>query len=83
LPPPTAELIILRVAISSFLATASEKRGEAFLRHMAATMVDEESLSTVSPIRGPASAKDVARARREAAAMFTALLPTFRAYLRR
>jgi hypothetical protein len=83
MPEPSAEIVLIRVAISAFLATTSEKRAEAFLRHMAETLADEESLAAISPIRRATHARSVSKARRGAVAMFDALLPTFQAYVKR
>lgn len=77
MPAPSAEIVLMRVAISAYLETNSKKKGDAFLRSMAEILRDEESLSAIVPIRPAVNAKDVAHARRGAIALFRALLPTF------
>lgn len=76
LPPPSPEIILIRVAISAYLSTNSKKKGDAFLKAMAEILRDETSLAAVVAIRGPAQADAVAKARRGAMALFRALLPT-------
>lgn len=83
IPPPSPEFILVRVAIQAYLSTVSPKKADAFLRAMADTLADEESLSLIVDIRPPASAQAVAKARRGALAMFRAYLPAFLGRVRR
>ncbi|WP_332763991.1 hypothetical protein [Phenylobacterium sp.] len=77
LPPPSAEIVLLRVFASAYLTTVSRKKGDAFLRAAAEILRDEESLAAVMPIRGASQAAAVSKARRGAIALFRALTPTF------
>lgn len=81
LPPPSAELVLWRVSVEAFIASAGRKRSERFLRLMAEKLANEENLSQVFHIRPSADALRVQRARREAAAMFERFLPVFLARL--
>ncbi|HEY9219513.1 MAG TPA: hypothetical protein VIO94_15810 [Phenylobacterium sp.] len=81
MPPPSAEIVLVRVAISAYLATNSRKKGDAFLRAMAEILRDEESLSSIVPIRPAPNAANLQGARRGAIALFRALLPTLIAKL--
>jgi hypothetical protein len=76
LPAPSAEIVLIRVFVQSYLATVSKRRGEAFLRHAADLLATEESLSGVTPIRPPKSQPAVTRARMQALALFRQYLPT-------
>lgn len=77
LPPPSAELVLLRVAIEAFIATAPRKRSERFLKLMAQTLAREENLSGLFHIRPMSDRAAVQRARRQASAMFEAYLPVW------
>ncbi|WP_332690049.1 hypothetical protein [Devosia sp.] len=77
LPPPSAEIVLLRVFVSAYLTTNSRKKGDAFLRAAAEILASEESLAAVMPIRGASQAAAVSKARRGAIALFRALTPTF------
>lgn len=81
LPPPSAELVLLRVVIESHLATAPRKRAERYLRTITEKLAAEENLSAVFQIRPTAQHEEVRRARRQAALMFERLLPIFLARL--
>lgn len=74
LPPPSAELVLLRVAVESFLANSKPKDADRFLRHMAATLASEESVAELLPIRPSSQHAAQRKARREAVAMFKQML---------
>lgn len=82
LPAPSAEIVLIRVALSAYLSTVSKKRGDALLRTMAELLTSEETLSQLLPIRPAADHVAVSRARRGALAIFRALLPTWLAVVR-
>lgn len=75
LPAPSAELVLIRVMVSAYLATAPRRRAEAFLRHAATLLENEESVSLLLPIRPPTQHSALSKARRQAVAMFRELLP--------
>ncbi len=75
LPAPSAELVLIRVMVSAYLATAPRRRSEAFLRQAAKLLENEEAVSLLLPMRPPAQQAELSRARREAVAMFRQLLP--------
>ena len=77
LPSPSAALVLIRVFVSSFLATQPRKRGQAFLAHAATLLESEDALSVILPMRPASQDKDVARARQAAVRAFRALLPVF------
>lgn len=81
LPDPTAATVLWRVSIQAFIATSSRRRSERFLRHMAETLASEDTVSEILPIRPRSDHAALMQARREAMAMFRALLPTFLAML--
>lgn len=83
IPAPSAEFVLIRVALSSFLATSKPEQSEAFLKHMAETLADEESLSAIMNIRERGQAAAVSKARRGASAMFRAYLPVLLGHVRR
>lgn len=83
MPPPSAEIVLVRVAISAFLRVIGPRRADEFLREMAQMLADEESLASIVQIRPSGSAAEVSKARRGAIALFRALLPTFLANVRR
>jgi len=86
LPPPSAELVLIRVFVQSYLATCDLPPGErasAFLRHASGLLADEDSLSRVMPIRPPSGHAAVAKARLQALVLYEGLLPTFIAELPR
>lgn len=83
LPPPAAAIVLWRVSVEAFIATAPRRRSETFLRLMAEMLASEENLSAVFHIRPTSERAAVAKARREAAAMFEKLLPLFLARLPR
>lgn len=81
LPPPDVSLVLVRVAIESFIDVAGPKKGERFLKSMADRLASEERLSEVLRLR-PASDEEAARrARREAMQWFRTMLPLFMARL--
>jgi hypothetical protein len=82
IPAVSAELLLLRVLVEGYLATAPRKRGEAFLRHVAQTLATEEELSAIVPIRDM-NRQAMSQARRGALAAFRACLPTWLARLPR
>lgn len=86
LPEPSAELVLIRVAVEAYLATAHLKprlRARAFLDVASRTLADEESVALLFPIRPKRDHASVSQARREAIAMFRQFLPTFVARLPR
>jgi hypothetical protein len=81
---PTAEMVLIRVFVSAFLATADEKpkrRARAFLDAATRMLADEESVSVLLPHMPAAERLAVNRARRQAITLYRALLPTFVAKL--
>lgn len=84
LPPPSAELVLIRVFVQASLATAHEKpkhRARALLARASSILRDEETVALLLPIRSASERASVTRARREALAMFRQLMPTFVAEL--
>lgn len=84
LPAPSAELVLIRVFVTSYLATAHErprKRAEAFLSEAARLLESESSVALLLPIRPPSQHAELARVRREAVTLFRQLVPTFVASL--
>lgn len=79
LPAPSAELVLIRVFVESYLATAHRKpreRARSFMTVAAGILADEESVSLVFPIRPAPDQGAATRARRQALVMFRQLLPT-------
>lgn len=84
LPPPSAELVLIRVFVEAYLATAHEKprrRARAFLDASASILQNEETVALVTPIRPAAEHAKVTEARKQAAEMFRRLRPIFLAKL--
>lgn len=81
LPPPSAELVLIRVFVTAYLATTTPRRANAFLREAARLLESEESVALLLPIRGASQYAQVAMARRSAVALFRQLMPTFVACL--
>lgn len=81
LPPPSAELVLIRVFVEAFLETAPRKQARAFMRVAAGILADEASLALTFPIRPKSDAAKTADARRKALAQFRALLPVLIARL--
>lgn len=81
LPPPSPELVLLRVAMEAYVQTAGRKRAERFLRVVVDTLANEENLSSVLPLRPSADAAELARAREQALAWYRSTLPLFLARL--
>src|SRR5690606_32547163 len=81
LPPPSAELVLWRVALEVFVATRRRKEGEKFLRLMAEKLASEEPLAAGVP-SSPSSQQEATRsARRQAIAFFRQMLPVWLARL--
>lgn len=84
LPPPSAELVLIRVFVTSYLATAHERpkrRAEAFLSEAARLLKSESTVALLLPIRPAAQHSELTRVRKEAVALFSHLLPLFVASL--
>jgi hypothetical protein len=84
LPPPSPELVLIRVFVQAYLATAHEKprrRARAFLDAATRTLADEESVSLLLPYRPSTERAAVNLARRRAVALFRALTPSLVAKL--
>jgi len=80
-PPPSAELILLRVCIEAFLETSPRRRARAFLDVAASILATEDTLAELMPSRPASEHARLSLARRQALAMFRAYLPTFIARL--
>jgi hypothetical protein len=76
-------LVLLRVFVESYLATAPRKKGEKFLRMAGEALAEEELLASVFQIRPSRQHAAVRRARKEAAAIFERYLPVWLARLPR
>lgn len=86
LPPPSAMGVLVRVWVTSFIATAHlprKKRAKAFLKYAGRMLESMESISNVSPIRPASAHEDVQKARRQALALYRAQEPHLRAMLRK
>lgn len=81
LPAASAEAVLIRVAITSFIAINGRKKSERFLRLMAETLASEDAVSEILPIRPATDHASVQKARRGALALFRAQLPVFLAKL--
>lgn len=84
LPPPSAEMVLIRVFVTSYLATAHErprKRADAFLAEAARLLENEHTVALLLPIRGAEAHRQLSSARRQAMALFRQLVPTFVASL--
>lgn len=79
LPPPSAELVLIRVFVEAFLETAPPKQARSFMRVATGILADEESLALAFPIRPTARQPEITKARRGAVAMYRQLLPTLMA----
>lgn len=82
LPAPSAELVLIRVLTSAYLATCHVKphrRAKAFLRAATKMLASEESASAILPIRPNTQLNAVAVARRQAVALFRQYIPMFTA----
>jgi hypothetical protein len=86
LPPPSAELVLFRVAIQAHLRTAHLKpklRAEAFLDEMGSLLASEEAVLALFPSRPRNEREAQASARLGAAAWFDAVHPAFAAAIPR
>jgi hypothetical protein len=84
LPDPSAELVLIRVAIEAYLSTAHVKprnRARTFFDAASRILADEESVAALFPIRPAPKHSAVRKARRQAVAMWDAFVPTFLARL--
>lgn len=82
LPPASAELVLIRVMVTAYLATAHCKprsRAREFVKVASGILADEESASLVFPIRPMSQQHKTALARRQAVAMFRQYMPVFMA----
>lgn len=73
LPPPSPELVLIRVFVESFLQTAPPEQAQAFMDAATSILADEATASLVIPIRAKPQYGRTAKARREAVAHFRAL----------
>lgn len=84
LPAPSAELVLIRVMVCAYLATAHERpkrRGRAFVREAARLLNSEDSVTLLLPGRSVGHHAGVTEAGRRAIAHFKQLLPTMLAAL--
>lgn len=84
LPPPDPTLVLIRVFVEAYLATAHLKpraRARAFLDVATNALATEESVALVFPIRPTSEHARVSLARRQAVALFRQYLPVFIARL--
>lgn len=84
LPAASPELVLVRVAIEAYLASAHLKprdRARAFVKTATSILADEESVALAFPIRPATHHEATAKARRGAIALWKHLLPTFMARL--
>ena len=79
LPPPSAELVLMRVFVESFLETAPPKQARAFMRVATAILENEQSVSLAFPLRPSPKQPEITRARMLAVALYQQLLPTLMA----
>ena len=79
LPEPSAELVLLRVAVEVFIATADLKKGRglAAMKLASEILATEESVSLLFPIRPSSQHVAVNTARLQAIAMFKQWIPVF------
>jgi hypothetical protein len=80
IPPPSAELALLKALLRAQLAaldTMKPKARQAFLRSLAETLAEYETGSSVVRIRGREYDAAVSQSRKEAAAWLTATLSAF------
>lgn len=75
LPEPSAEMILLRVFAEAYVATNSRRKGEKFLRFVAAKLADEENFAAVFPIQPTPTWGAARRAQRQAVGQYRAWLP--------
>lgn len=73
--------MLYRVHVESIIAVLGPKKGERYLLDMARRLAREEDLASVFQIRPEAQRAELRRSRREAAAIFERLLPSFLAAL--
>lgn len=79
-PIPGPGVVLLRVFVEAYLATAHEKprrRARAFLDHASRLLATEESLARSFPLRPSGDHAAMTQARQEAIALYRAFLPTF------
>lgn len=76
-PVPTAEMILLRVCISAYLADLPKSKAQRYLQRVAEALANEEAMSSVVPIRPSPQQAQLDRARRRAIALFRMCLPIF------
>lgn len=81
LPPPDASLVLVRVAIESFIDVVGPKKGERFLKGMADRLASEERLAEALRFRPASEDAAVSQARRSAMLWFRQALPIFMARL--
>jgi hypothetical protein len=77
------EEVLFRVQTDALLTVLGRRKGERMLRIMAERLSTEEHLADVLGIRPAPDEKELANARREAAAKFHEMLPVFVARLAR
>lgn len=84
LPPPSAELVLIRVMVEAFLVSADLPKGKrAFgaVRVASEILATEETVAALFPVRPRSQQAAQARARRQAIAMFREWTPLFAARL--
>lgn len=84
LPTPSAELVLIRVFVTAYLATAHtrpRKRADAFLTEASRLLESERTVALLLPIRPADQHAELSRARKQAVGLFRQLVPTFIASL--
>lgn len=81
LPPPSAELVLLRVFLESFVTIMGPKKAERFLRMSAERLASEENLANILPIRPHSDDAALSAARQSAMLWMRQMLPILMARL--
>lgn len=81
MPPPTAELVLLRVHVEALLSSMRRKQAEKYLRIVSEILATEETLAQILPLQARSHHAALNQARRGALYWFRAALPTFIARL--
>lgn len=81
LPPPSAELVLIRVQTEALMAVLGPAKSRKLLRLMAEKLAWQETLSNVRVFRPVDEMAKVRTARRQAAAIFERLEPSLVAAL--
>ncbi len=84
LPPMTPEFILWRATFEGLMEASKaprRRRARVLVETTAQVMADEETLAQIMPIRPEREAAEVAKARRQAVALFRTYSPIFLARL--